>query len=179
MSKRLKYEQILVGNDRQYQELISMWIPYMREIFKDDQETQNESDLDLEKYALQRINIQGKRNDMHFELVYVDKEVIGFAFYAVDLGGIKGIVEAGYGYIMEYYIIPSRRRSGYATELYQHVFDTFENHKVNYLYLTPDNESGIPFWLKMGFYDSGKVDPDNKMPIYIKKCNQLTIEGGF
>lgn len=169
MSKRLQYEQILPGNERQYQELISLWVPYMREIFKDDEETQNESDADLEKYALQRVNIQGKRNDMHFELVYLEKEVIGFAFYAVDLGGIKGIIKPGYGYIMEYYIIPSKRRNGYATELYRHVADTFKHHNIEQLYLTPDSTTGIPFWSKMGFSDSGKIDPDNKISIYIKQ----------
>lgn len=168
MLQSLSFEQLLKGNELQYQELIAMWIPYMREIFKDDMDTQNESDADLEKYAYQRVNIQGQRKDMHFELVYLEKEVIGFALYAVDLGGIKGLIEPGYGYIMEYYIIPSKRRKGYGMELYQHLVEVFKSHKVKYLYLTPDNTLGIHFWSQMGFLDSGKIDPDNKMPIYIK-----------
>lgn len=168
MLQSLGFEQIIKGNEVQYKELIAMWIPYMREIFKDDMDVQNESDADLERYAYQRVNIQGERKDMHFELVYLGKEVIGFALYAVDLGGIKGLIEPGYGYIMEYYIVPNKRRKGYGMELYQHLVEVFKSHKVKYLYLTPDNTLGIRFWFRMGFLDSGKIDPDNKMPIYIK-----------
>lgn len=169
MSKELRYKQILPGDERQYKELIAMWIPYMHEVLKEDIEIQNESDDDLARYAQQRINIQGRRNDMHFELVYLEKEVIGFAFYAVDLGGIKGIIEPGYGYIMEYYIVPKKRRRGYATMLYQHLVEVLKEHGTKVAYLTPDTISGVDFWSSIGFLDSGKIDPDNKMPIYIKE----------
>ncbi|MGE5579465.1 MAG: hypothetical protein ACM3WU_05395 [Bacillota bacterium] len=32
--------------------------------------------------------------------------------------------------------------------------------------------SGQPFWASLGFVDSGKVDPDNHLPIYIKRIGQ-------
>ena len=35
-------------------------------------------------------------------------------------------------------------------------------------YVYQANKLGIHFWSQMGFLDSGKIDPDNKMPIYIK-----------
>jgi len=37
------------------------------------------------------------------------------------------------------------------------------------MYLTPEEISGTPFWSSLGFKDSGKIDPDNHEPIYIKK----------
>ncbi|OPJ64397.1 GNAT family N-acetyltransferase [Clostridium oryzae] len=170
MLKELYYEQIVTGNMHQYNELISMWIPYMREIYKDDIELINESDITLEKYAKQRVDIQGKRNDMHFELVYTCENIlVGFGFCAVDLGGIKGIIDPGYGYIMEYYIVLKMRRRGYATKLFQHVTYLFKKHGVTQMYLTPDSISGIPFWTTVGFKNSEKIDPDNNMPIYEKR----------
>ncbi|GKX66536.1 GNAT family N-acetyltransferase [Inconstantimicrobium mannanitabidum] len=172
MLKRLYYKQIVSENTQQYNELISMWIPYMHEISKDDIKLMNESDITLEKYAKQRVDIQGKRDDMHFELIYnCENILVGFAFYAVDLGGIKGIINPGYGYIMEYYIIPEMRRKGYATELFQHVTSLFKKHGVTQMYLTPDSILGIPFWTTIGFKNSGKIDPDNNMPIYEKRID--------
>ena len=39
---------------------------------------------------------------------------------------------------------------------------------TQHVYLTSDTVTGVPFWVAMGFNDSGKIDPDNKMTIYIK-----------
>ena len=170
MFKELNYVQINKDNKNQINLLLSMWIPYSREmeINKDDNELQKDLDNNLVKDAMQRVNIQGNRNDMHFELCFEGDELIGFALFAVDLGGIRGILEGGYGYIMEYYIRKECRRKGYATKMFVHIIDIFKNHGSEKIYLTPDSVSGIPFWNEMGFEDSGKIDPDNKMPIFIK-----------
>ena len=168
MFKELRYVQINRDDEKQLKLLLSMWILYEREVNKDEKEMQEDTDNDLEKCARQRVNIQGNRNDMHFEMCFDGDELIGFALFAVDLGGIRGILEGGYGYIMEYYIRKEFRRKGYATKLFIHIVDVFQKHGSKKIYLTPDSISGIPFWNKMGFKDSGKIDPDNKMPIYIK-----------
>ena len=60
-----------------------MWIPHLKEIGS------KESDLVITKYARQRVDIQGNREDMHFELCYDDNIMVGFCFYAVDLGRYK------------------------------------------------------------------------------------------
>lgn len=163
----MRFEQINKDNTEQYQTLLSLWIPYLREICDDD-ETANETDEELAKYAKQRVNIQGSRNDLFFELVYQENECIGFAYYAVDLGGIKNLLEPGYGYIMEFYVKPESRRKGYATMMFKHIEEIFTKLHVPKLYLTPESKTGIPFWYQMGFKDSGLTDPDNHMPIYIK-----------
>lgn len=56
-------------NERQYQELITMWISYMCEIFKDDKETQNESDMDLEKYAFQTSVLENHNQRRHLGFI--------------------------------------------------------------------------------------------------------------
>jgi hypothetical protein len=44
------------------------------------------------------------------------------------------------------------------------------------MYLCPAPVTGEPFWSTMGFVDSGKIDPDEKLPIYIKKIESNEIE---
>ena len=87
--------------------------------------------------------------------------------YAIDLGGIKGILEAGYGYIMEIYIVPDYRRKGMGVQVYKHIEKTLKTDGAEKIYLTPDSVNGVPFWETLGFTDSGNCDPDNKMHIYI------------
>ena len=36
------------------------------------------------------------------------------------------------------------------------------------MYICPDSVTGQPFWKANGYRDSGKIDPDDKKPIYIK-----------
>lgn len=163
--KNMRFIQIQKDNEIDLQQLLNMWIPYLREIDFNN----TESDTELSKYACQRVNIQGMREDMHFELCFDDNNLVGFAFYAVDLGGIKNIIEPGFGYIMEFYVLPQYRRQGYGKKIFEHIEKTFFSHGTKCMYLTPQKVSGEPFWSSLGFMDSGKIDPDNQMPIYIKK----------
>lgn len=164
----MEHIQIQEGNNAQFNQLLNLWIPYCRE-------TGNaENDAAMAEDARKRVNIQGRREDMHFELSYADGTLVGFCFYAVDLGGIRNILPPNLGYIMEFYVLPQYRRQGYGTEMYRHIETTFSNHGVESIYLTPDETSGEPFWVTLGFVNSGKVDPDNHMPIYIKKISETT-----
>jgi len=162
--KNLQFNQIKKDNEEQCQLLLNMWIPYFNEISKNPEGTE-----ELIKYARQRVNIQGKRDDMHFELCYLNDIIIGFCFYAVDLGGIKNIIDPNYGYIMEFYVLPQYRRKGFGRIIYEHIEKTFSDHGAKYIYLTPEENNGEPFWLSLGFVNCGKIDPDNLMPILIKK----------
>lgn len=161
--KKIKFIQINKENDKHFQQLLSMWIPYFKEVGS------TESDSMIIKYARQRVNIQGNRKNMHFELCFDDSILIGFCFYAVDLGGIKGIIPPNLGYIMEFYVLPQYRRQGYGSEMFKHIEKAFLSHCIESMYLTLDEVNGKPFWRSLGFVDSGKIDPDNHSPIYIKK----------
>lgn len=164
--KNLKYIQIRKDSDQQFKQLLSMWIPYFKEIGS------TENDSVITEYARQRVNIQGKREDMHFELCFDDSILVGFCFYAVDLGGIKGILPPNLGYIMEFYVLPQYRRQGYGIKILKHIEKTFLSHGAEYMYLTPGEVSGEAFWRSLRFVDSGKTDPDNHNQIYIKKVDK-------
>ena len=162
----VKYIQI--ENTQKYvEQLTPLWISYMREIYKGDIEVKNATDDEIASWLIGRVQIQGQRDTMHFELIFNNDILVGFVMYAIDLGGIKGLIEPGYGYIMELYIMPDFRRKGIASEVFMHMEDILKNQGAQRIYLTPDSVSGVPFWQSLGFSDCGKIDPDNKMPIYL------------
>lgn len=163
-----KYIQI-ENNPKDITLLTPLWISYMREIYEGDLEVENAADDEIAGWLIGRVKIQGQRDTMHFELIYSNDALAGFAMYAIDLGGIKGLIDAGYGYIMELYIVPDFRRKGLASKVSAYIENILKSQGAQQIYLTPDSASGVPFWKAIGYRDSGKTDPDNKMPIYIKE----------
>lgn len=163
----LEYKQIYKEDEKLVQQLASLWVDYMREIYSEDENVLQESDDTIITWLVDRVNVQGQRESMHFECVFDDDNLLGFIFYAIDLGGIREIIEAGLGYIMEMYVVPKARRKGFGTEIYEHAKKTMLEDGAVRAYLTPDSKAGVPFWEKIGFKNSGKIDPDNKMPIYV------------
>lgn len=163
--KRINFIQVQKDDQEHIQKLVDMWIQYIKEIDPNNQD----SELELEQDVIRRVNIQGKRSDMHLELFFELEHLIGFAFYAVDLGGIKNVIDANLGYIMEFYVLPQYRRKGHGTTIFEHIESTFFRHDIKQIYLTPSEVEGEAFWQALGFENSGKIDPDNKMPIYIKE----------
>jgi len=162
----LRFIQIEKENDRHFEIILSLWIDHINEL--DGHRNRKSSVEEITVQLKKRVNIQGMRRDLHFEICYFEDTAIGLAMFAIDLGGIKGLIDAGYGFIMDYYISPNYRRRGYGRELFEHIQTVFRSHGAEYIYLTPDPVTGKPFWSAMGFKDSGKIDPDNKLPIYIK-----------
>jgi len=165
----LEFIQIKRENSLHFETAKKLWIPYFKEL---NEHKKVLTDVDIVLNNLQkRVSIQGVRSNMHFEICLSNERAIGIANFAVDLGGIKGILDPGYGFIMEFYISKDFRRQGYGRCFYNHIEKVFLSHGVGFIYLTPDKITGQAFWTKFGFYNSGKVDPDNKMPIYIKKIS--------
>ena len=156
------YVQIYEENQDLYDELLPLWFAYFNELDENenDKPTKDEIINDLKR----RISNQGKRSDMHFELIFCDNTLIGFSHFAVVLGGSQ----AGWGFIMEFYIVPEFRRKGYGKLFYKHIEKTLKNDGAENIFLTCDTITGEPFWIAMGYNDSGKIDPDNNLPVYIK-----------
>lgn len=120
----LTFTQITRENQKQHEELLSQWITYMREI--DEHENESISDEKIIHDLERRINIQGKRKDMHFEVCYQKDDMIGFANFAINLGTLYGLLGYGYGTVMELYISPEYRRKGFGNLLYEHIEETLK-----------------------------------------------------
>jgi len=164
--KNITYVQIYKEEHDLYKDLLPKWIDFIKELAEHENGSKTDDEIihDLNR----RINIQGIRKDMHFELLYCDNILVGFSNFAIDLGTIYGLIEAGHGTVMGFYIVPEFRRKGYGRLLFEHIEETLRNDGANQMYVCPDPVTGEPFWVAMGFRDSGKFDPDDKLPIYIK-----------
>jgi len=133
-----------------------------------------------------RVNHQGARPDMHFDLLRIGKKKtpIGFAHYAVDKGAIGGLIDPGGGVFLAYYIAPEYRRQGYGRRMLLHCAETLYRDGAGYLYCCPDPVTGEPFWRAMGFKDSGVFDPDDKLNIFMLRrpdpagitCRAMTVQ---
>ena len=163
---KLKYVQLHKDDAAQFEAAKRLWIPFCQELNQHDGVTETEGEIitDLKR----RIAIQGKRADMQFELVYLGEEPVGIAMFAIDLGTVYGLLEKGYGTTMGFYIRPEYRGKGYGRQLWEHAEAVLRGDGATKFYVCPDMVTGIPFWEKMGFSDSGKIDPDDKKPIYTK-----------
>ncbi len=164
---KLTFVQIEKENREHYEAAKSLWLPFSREL--DEHEGIEETYDVIINDLTRRINIQGSRPTMHFELAFEGSELIGIAMFAIDTGTVYGLLESGYGVITGFYIRPEYRRKGYGNEFFQHIESILKKDGAPKIYLTPDGVTGEPFWTSRGFENSGKFDPDDKKYIYIKE----------
>lgn len=163
--ERLTYVQICKENETHFKIASSLWVPFIKEVNKHDGTIQTDEQIldGLKK----RIAIQGLRKDMHFKIAFLNEIPIGIAMFAVDLGTVYGLLEKGYGTVMGFYIHPKYRRKGFGKEFWKHIEKTLYKDGASKFYICPDAVTGIPFWERLGFKNSGKLDPDDKKTIYI------------
>ena len=111
--------------------------------------------------------------DRHLELYYVDGNPAGFLYGKVDHEDHKGFIIPGYGYIMEFYVIPECRRKGFGKQMFHRLENLFRRDGVNMMYLTADPVTGKPFWEAMGFENTGEKSPENQLFLYEKELPPL------
>ena len=121
----------------------------------------------LSKWANSMINLQGDC-DRHLELCYDGDTVIGFVYGKIDHPDHKGYKKVGYGYIMEFFVLPQFRRKGYGRQMYSHLEDLLISDGAKGLYLTSDPVTGKPFWQAMGYKYTNENSPENGLEIYEK-----------
>lgn len=163
---KLKFIQIEKDKIEHYEFAKKLWLPFSREL--DEHEGISETEEEILYDLSRRINIQGSRENMHFELALLGNEPIGIAMFAIDNGTVYGLLESGYDVITGFYISPEYRRNGYGREFFGHIEQTLKADGAPKIYLTPDGVTGKPFWVSLGFENSGKFDLDDKKYIYIK-----------
>ena len=161
---------------------LPLWLAFRAEIKGNGDENPTPPLADFKR----RVNNQGSRPGMHFDLMRVGKKQIpiGFAHYAVDKGAIGGLIPQNGGVFLSFYIAPEHRGKGYGKRLYLHCAETLHRDGADYLYCCPDPVTGEPFWRAMGFEDSGIFDPDDRLNIFMKKrpdpaeitCRAMTVK---
>lgn len=167
LMKKINYAQIYKEDRSLCETARELWVPFIKEVRGHRGEDPDEAEIleGLEK----RIAIQGSRKDMHFEVMFLEGMPVGIAMFAIDLGTVYGLLEKGFGTVMGFYIRPAYRKQGLGKAFWFHIEETLRGDGASKFYLCPDSVTGVPFWSKMGFADSGLTDPDDKKPIYTKR----------
>lgn len=169
---RLTYEQLRKNDDRQFADALALWLPFLQEECLHRQ-TPAQTEQEIRNGLQKRISIQGSRPDMHFEIARLNGEPVGIAMFAVDLGTVCGLLPPRTGTCMGLYIRPEYRRKGYGREFAAHIRKLLRADGASQLYVCPDPVTGTPFWSAIGFVDSGRQDPDERLPIFIGSTAEL------
>lgn len=77
----------------------------------------------------------------------VIKEDIPFCFFKTPM----------YGYIIDVYCIPEKRRNGYSSKVMEELIGWLQNKGVHNIKLKP-SATGRHLYEKLGFYDSGEME---------------------
>lgn len=162
---RLKFVQLQAKNRDDCASFEQLMRKYIKEL-DSHQNLTTPTDF-IEKWIKSIIQIQGD-GDRHLELCYNDKTLIGFLYGKIDHPEHKGFIKVGYGYIMEFFVLPEYRRKGFGKEMYLRLEKAFRDDGAKRMYLTSDPITGKPFWESLGFVNTGERSPENGMEIYEK-----------
>jgi len=166
-------------NYNRLQNFMELWLQYMHEIGdkRDDDKILGHANKIIEIQEQK----QAENKVYNIELCIQDENIIGFCFYSIveikyqkdtEYGLIiKPLVDYNdYGYILEYYINPKYRLKGYGKIMFYRIKEKFEKNNIKKIVLTPNvNTKAKHFWEKIGFKNSGGVDPTNDLPIFINE----------
>ena len=139
---------------------------YAKEL--DAHQNRTTADEIISKWAESIIKIQGEPY-RYLKMCYSGENLIGFLYGKIDAPHHKGYKKVGYGYIMEFYVLPAYRRKGYGRQMFYHLQKLFENTGTKRMYLTADQVTGKPFWRSLGFTATGEISPENNQEIYEKE----------
>lgn len=159
--KNLKFVQLHKGSNEHYGLLESLMIPYNRELA--GRCGRAVSDKLIMEITRGMLNMQGE-DGRHLEICYDEDKLIGFMQGKVDRVGYKGFIKPGYGYIMEFYVKPEFRLSGYGKAVYKRLKRLFLLHGVKRMYLTA-SEMGESFREAAGLERTGEISLENGLPV--------------
>jgi len=166
--EHLRFEQVEPQNMTQCECFKKMMYAYSEEL-GGMEELCGEQEIAafIEKWVQSILRLLGP-SDRHLKLCWLDDQPAGFLYGKVDHKEHKGYVKPGYGYVMEFYVVPQFRRKGIGTAMFHHLENCFKMDGATQMYLTTDTNEGISFWEWQGFVNTGEESPDNSMAIYEK-----------
>lgn len=167
----LNFHQLQKDNEEHYKLLLTLMLTYNKEL---EEQTLSCSKTTETVFELTRgmLNMQGPF-DRHLELCYLGDDLIGFFYGKVDHEGHKGFIKPGYGYIMEFYVVPQFRRYGFGKSMFARLQKLFASHGTKRMYLNPGSAAGISFWEALGFISTGEVSPHNGLLIFEKDVFEI------
>ena len=164
--KKLTFVKITKEAEEKVKLFKELMLKYVKEL--DDHKSRHTPKEFLLKWIDGIIEMQGE-NGRYLELCYYGENLIGFLYGKIDKAHHKGFIKVGYGYIMEFFVLPEYRLKGYGKEMFLRLENLFKSEGAKQMYLTADPITGKPFWEALGFISTGEFSPENKLKIYEKK----------
>lgn len=111
-----------------------------------------------ERFLQSILDLQGE-SERWLLLLEVEGDHIGFVHMKIDRDD-----RLGWGFIMEFYIEPQRRRTGWGCRMFGLCREILVEYGARDIWLTTNPEAE-PFWTKLGFEDTGMIDRRNDLKI--------------
>ncbi len=159
-----KFSFIAINSDNS-DEFIDFMHNYVKEL--DAHLNKSTSAEAVDRWIKSIINLQGEKG-RYLEYCLVNERKIGFLYGKIDKAEHCGYKKPGYGYIMEFYVIPEFRLNGCGKQMLRRIEQLFSNEGVKRMYLTAVPVTGKPFWVKTGFVPTDEISPENNLQIYEK-----------
>jgi len=86
---------------------------------------------------------------------------VGFAHVKIDKNE-----RPGWGFILEFYIVPAKRKMGMGRRFYNLIEDMLKSRGVKNIWLLAT--MAIPFWRSLGFKLTGEIDKETGQNILMK-----------
>ncbi len=101
-------------------------------------------------------------------------EYVGFAHVKIDKDE-----RPGWGFILEFYIAPSKRRWGLGRSFFNYIEDILKAKGVKNIWLIA-NSSAELFWRSLGFNLTNEIDEETSQNVMTKSANCPSLsEGDF
>lgn len=151
MENNIEYVRVSGENLNNCTDFMNLGYEYMKE-------TASDMSLDVHTKFLNSILNRQSETERWLMAIKVNASMIGFAHFKIDRRE-----RIGWGYILEFYIIPSFRKKGLGRKLYSFIKQEFINCDIQDIWLTAAKENGESFWYSMGFMDTGKTENELKI----------------
>jgi len=109
-----------------------------------------------EEFARSMIELQGQA-DRWLLTLRIENEYGGFVHAKIDRDERQG-----WGYILEFYIVPHGRRCGFGRALYKYIASIFRRKGVERVWLV-SNPPAEEFWQALGFRRTGEMEGGRKV----------------
>ncbi|MHA1780931.1 MAG: GNAT family N-acetyltransferase [Candidatus Thorarchaeota archaeon] len=141
---------VTVGNE--HPEAVEAFLNISKDYFSDIPADKRE------RFVQSIIDRQGEANRWLLLLRY-EGEYIGFVH--IKIGGER----PGWGVILEFFIVPNKRRHGWGRWLFNRVVHILQTHGVDNIWLWSASDAE-PFWYSLGFQETGEIE--NGMKVMVK-----------
>ncbi len=149
-----KAEFISVTTDRL--DSVSVFLDLGRDYFSEYEDLP--PDFNPGKYLQSILKRQSEPDRWLFLLRHKDKH-IGLVHAKIDRDE-----RPGWGYILEFYIVPDKRRYGWGRTMFDFVAEILQSRGTNRIWLASDPNAEA-FWYSLGFRETGEMENDQKIMV--------------